>query len=642
MRRRDDPVRARHRRARRRRREGPWRALLGFLMGAFCGFAIYWSGAAIAAASDLMAMPQEEVPREFLRPFYTYTAWEAVLVATGAVVGALVGRYRWRLPGLLSYVALISLIAGYFVYSVTVSLPGVPEEQRWVSVLLLVGEAGGLSLIVVFSFYSLDAATRRRWTRLAEGRPFDPSLRPRVAFQVPVFNEPLEMVQETIKHLLAQDYPKDRFLVMVADDSTDEVLRARLKEFCEGVGAQYVRRPTRRGFKAGALNHCTAILPPEVELVAVIDADYWVEPHYLSSIVGYFADPDLSFVQTPQDYRNVHQSFLTRQYKRAEAYFYHAIMPSRNEQNAIIFCGTMGILRRKALEEVGGFAEDQICEDAEIAVRLAVHGWESLYVDRSFGKGLMPAVFDAYKKQFHRWAFGNVRILFSRAGMILRSRMTKRQKLDFLVSNLHWFDGVFVVIVAGVLLYLGLGPVLGYDAVTHHQKEIALLGLVPVFLLADGLVRLHFVLRRSGPMGFGRTLLVQGMWFAIKFTNMMAALKCVLGFRTPFVRTPKDTGGRLSMPRAFVRAIRITKAESLIGATLATVAVVNALPLADLTDPEEVAQGALLPAWLALYALMFLCAPLYAYLSYRTLAKPTRATAPARVMAPRAPRSGAA
>src|SRR5581483_11583906 len=131
------------------------------------------------------------------------------------------------------------------------------------------------------------------------------------------------------------------------------------------------------------------------------------------------------------------------------------IMPSRNEENAIIFCGTMGMLRRRAIEDVGGFAEDQICEDAEISVRLCSRGWDSLYVDRAFGLGLMPAVFDAYKKQFHRWAFGNVKILFTRTRMILRSPMGRRQKFDFLVSNLHWFDGLFMTAIALTLLYLG-------------------------------------------------------------------------------------------------------------------------------------------------------------------------------------------
>ena len=594
----------------------PGRPWLGAALGAFCGYAVYWSGALLAGWSDLAGQTPEDATRQFLRPLTTFTAWEVALALAGTLLGLIVARYRWRLAGVMSYVALVSLIAGYLAYSLTVSIPQVPPAQRWLSYVLLAAEGGGLTLIVVFSFYSLDAATRRRWARMAESSRFDPGFQPDVALVVPVFNEPFAMVRETVAHLVRQDYPPGRFLVVVADDSTDPATSAPLAAWCAQLGAAYVRRPTRQGYKAGALNEVVRRLPASTQLVAVVDADYWVDPDYVSGVVGYFTDPELSFVQTPQDYRNVGQSFLTRQYKRAEAYFYHAVMPSRNEQSAIIFCGTMGMLRVSALRQVGGFAEDQICEDAEVSVRLAAAGWDSLYVDRSFGKGLMPAVFDAYKKQFHRWAFGNVRIFFTRAWMILRSPMSARQKVDFLASNLHWFDGFFVTTIALVLLYLGLGPVFGYDAVTHHQRELALLAFVPLFLVVDGIVRLHLVLRQDGTTRLRDTLLVQGMWFAIKFTNVVAAAKCMLGFRSPFVRTSKDPGRRLGRFRAFFRALRITKAETLLGTALLLTAANNAA----LAVMYGISLGTvLLPLWLALYALFFLCAPIYAYLSYRTL-----------------------
>lgn len=591
--------------------------VLGLLVGALSGFVTYWVGALLAASTDMVKQAPSSLPFLFLRPFTTFTAWEVSLTVAGAALGMAVARYRWRLSGIMSYIGLVSLIVGYLAYSLSVSIPQVPVGQRWVSYVLLAAEAGGLTLIVIFSFYSLDAATRRRWARVAEASPYDASYRPKVAFVVPVYNEPFEMVRQTVLHLMGQDYAPEDFVVIVADDSTDKATSEPLAALCAQVGAIHMTRPTRVGFKAGAINHALTRLPPAFEFIAVIDADYWVDPDYVRSVVGYFVDPALSFVQTPQDYRNIEESFLTRQYKRAEAYFYHAIMPSRNEQSAIIFCGTMGMLRRRALEDVGHFAEDQICEDAEVSVRLAAAGWDSLYVDRSFGKGLMPAVFDAYKKQFHRWAFGNVRIFFSRAWLILRSNMRPRQKFDFLLSNLHWFDGFFVTTIAAVLLYLGLGPLFGYDAVTHHQRELALLAFVPLFLLVDGIVRLHLVLRLDGKTRLRDSLLVQGMWFAIKFTNLTAAAKCMLGFRSPFIRTSKDSGHRLGRFRAFFRSLRITKAESLIGFTLAATAGYNAY-LAVVSGP---ALGTvLLPIWLSLYALFFLCAPIYAYLSYRTLA----------------------
>src|SRR5581483_4642798 len=128
----------------------------------------------------------------------------------------------------------------------------------------------------------------------------------------------------------------------------------------------------------------------------------------------------------------------------------------------------------------------------------------------------------------------------------LRSPMGRRQKFDFLVSNLHWFDGLFMTAIALTLLYLGAASWMGWKAVTFHQRELAFVALVPVALLLDGVLRLHLVLRRSMKIPLRQSILVQGMWCSIKFTNLLAILKCALGFRTPFVRTPKLPGARLA------------------------------------------------------------------------------------------------
>ncbi len=613
---------------------GPPRAIRflgGAMLGALLGFLTYWLGAVLIAANELMALPPEHVLGMWQRPMQRVTYWEVLLMSIAALLGASISRYRWRIPGVLSFVGLLSLTGGYLAYALWVSIPSVDPSQRWLSIILVTAETASLGLVVLSSFYCLDVAARRRWDRLPRRRAFDPDMRPRVALIVPTFNEPYEMVEQTIVHLVRQDYPKDRFHVYLADDSTDENLRARVQACCPALGAPYVARPDRAGFKAGAINHVNKTYLEGTDLIGIIDADYWVDPDWLKSTVGHFVDETIAFVQTPQDYRNEDESFLTHQYKRAEAYFYHAMMPSRNEVNAIIFCGTMGIIRKRALDEVGGFAPDQICEDAEVSVRLVAAGWNSLYIDQSFGHGLMPATFEAYKKQFHRWAFGNVRILFTRGWLILRSHMTVRQKADFLTSNLHWFDGVFVTMIAASLLYLGMGPILGYDAALHHQHELALLALIPAFLLVDSMVRLRLVLATAGHGKLREALLVQGMWFAIKFTNMVAVLKCMMGFKAPFVRTPKDSGGRRGRTRAFFRAWRVTKFESFVGHTMLAVAAYNAYVwwVGGHANPV----GAVLPFWLAMYGMFFLCAPMYAYLSYRSVRPMHYATIPIRHIA---------
>jgi cellulose synthase/poly-beta-1,6-N-acetylglucosamine synthase-like glycosyltransferase len=592
--------------------------LLGGVLGATFGFLIYWCGEFLLISPSLLQMDQGALTAELMRAFYTITIWELVVVTMGGIIGLAVGRYRWRSLGLMSYIALIAMIGGFIVYAIRVSLPQVPPGERWLSYALFTAETAGLMLIVIFSFYSLDAATRKRWTRLGQDIPWDGQMQPKVAIQIPVFNEDFETVQQTVAHAVRQKYPQDRYKVQVLDDSTDQDLRRRLKAFCAQVGAQYVARDSRKGFKAGAINHATRLLPPDYELISIVDADYWIQEDFLRSVAGYFANPHLAFVQTPQDYRNIEESFLTRQYKRAEGFFYHAIMHSRNEQNAIIFCGTMGVIRRSALDDIGGFAEDQICEDAEVSVRFAARGWDSLYIDESFGKGLMPSVFEAYKKQYYRWAFGNVKILFTRTGTILRSRMSLRQKFDFIVSNLHWFDGFFVLAIASILLYMGLGPILGYDAVTHHQEALILLALVPLALVVDGIVRLHLVLRRTGKTTIFHAIAVQGMWFAIKFTIVTAVTKALLGFKSPFIRTPKSPGGRMGRIRSLFHTLRLTFIETAFGSALVIVGAYNLWQRPFELDIHA-AAAVLLPVWLGLYGLFLLSAPIYAYLSYRTL-----------------------
>jgi cellulose synthase/poly-beta-1,6-N-acetylglucosamine synthase-like glycosyltransferase len=584
------------------------------VIGAACGFITYWVGAFFVAYPDLSAQPRAETARDLLNPFQKVTVWELLTIAAASIVGFVVARYKWRPTGVLSYVGLFLLIVGYVVYSLTVSIPRVPASQRWLSYALVTAETGGLLLFFLYSFYSLDASTRRRWTRVAPTLTDLPDDPPRMAFLVPVYNEPVEMVEQTLAHMLRQEYPRSRYVIVVADDSTNAAARHHLQTFCEDHRIEYLHRKDRTGYKAGALNAAVRTLPPEVEFLAVVDADYWIVPSFLRSVVGHFSDARLGFVQTPQDYRNVDESFLTRQYKQAESYFYHAVMPSRNEENTIIFCCTMGVLRRAALEEVGGFAEDQICEDAELSVRLAAWGWTSLYVDRSFGRGLVPPVFEAYQKQFSRWAFGNVRILLTRTGTILRSKMRLRQKFDFIFSNLHWFDGFFVFAISLVLLALGLGPFFGRDLVTHHQRELALVGLIPILLLFDSLLRLLVVLRKNGTVRPWASVLVQGMWFAIKMTSLKAVLRCLFGRSMPFVRTPKESHVRLGVRAALLRAVATTKLETTMAFALLGVGVLNAAfgggaPTAIL----------FLTAWLMLFSLFFLTAPLYAYLSYRTL-----------------------
>ena len=136
-----------------------------------------------------------------------------------------------------------------------------------------------------------------------------------------------------------------------------------------------------------------------------------MDPDFLRELVPAFADPQVAFVQTPQDYSDSTGDVFSESTYRGYKYFFEVSMPSRNERNAIIFAGTMGLIRKSVLEEIGGWDEWCITEDAEASLRILKKGYQSLYINRAFGSGLMPINFEGLKKQRFRWCFGGIQIL---------------------------------------------------------------------------------------------------------------------------------------------------------------------------------------------------------------------------------------
>src|SRR5207249_4362102 len=138
----------------------------------------------------------------------------------------------------------------------------------------------------------------------------------------------------------------------------------------------------------------------------------------------------------------------------------------------IIFAGTMGLMRRAALEEVGGWPEWCITEDAETSLRLLKRGYEGVYVQKRYGEGIMPLTFSAFKSQRFRWAFGGIQIFRKHFRDLVPgrrtpdNRLTVGQRVDYFTSGLLWFNDV---------LYLGFALILVGTAIVlllHGRIEL--------------------------------------------------------------------------------------------------------------------------------------------------------------------------
>ena len=279
---------------------------------------------------------------------------------------------------------------------------------------------------------------------------------PFVSIHLPCCNEPPEMVIATLEALRALDGA--RFEVLVIDNNTvDAALWKPVQAFVATLPAhfRFFHLPQWPGYKAGALRFAFEQADARTELVAVVDADYLVQPNWLSALVGHFDDAQVAVVQAPQAHRNWALSAWRTMMNWEYEGFFRIGMHHRNERDAIIQHGTMTLVRARALKAVGGWSSATVCEDAELGLRLMQAGHRTVYVDEVLGEGLTPDGFAAFKRQRQRWAQGGMQIFKLHARALLwpgaakrEPRLSAGQRYHFLAGWLPWLgDAVHLLFV---------------------------------------------------------------------------------------------------------------------------------------------------------------------------------------------------
>jgi cellulose synthase/poly-beta-1,6-N-acetylglucosamine synthase-like glycosyltransferase len=272
-----------------------------------------------------------------------------------------------------------------------------PASMAW-SVLFLALEAYAAWCSAVFYAVLLEAP-RRIASPARPGTTVD--------VFVCTYNEPVSLVRQTLRRALAVDHPHRTFLL---DDGNRTEARALAAE----LGCGYFARERNTDYKAGNLNH--ALARTSGELVVVLDADHLLRPHFLTRLLGYFDDPAVALVQTPQVFYNVdsfqhHFSARHRRLWHEGALFHHALQPGADRWNAAFFVGTGAVLRRSSLEAVGGFATGTVTEDCHTSLRLHAAGFRSVYHDEPLGYLQAPQSLLQYLTQRLRWGQGSMQIL---------------------------------------------------------------------------------------------------------------------------------------------------------------------------------------------------------------------------------------
>jgi cellulose synthase/poly-beta-1,6-N-acetylglucosamine synthase-like glycosyltransferase len=418
----------------------------------------------------------------------------------------------------------------------------------------------------------VDVLARRTWSSYVDlGGATPRGRQPFVSLHVPTHNEPPDMVIATLESLLALEY--DHYEILLVDNNTtDPALWQPVETFCAAHDrVTFIHLEDWPGYKSGALNHALTVTDPRTEVIGIVDADYVVRPDFLERCAPLFDDPDVAFVQTPQDYRDWEMAPYFRRLYFSYGYFFDVSQKSRNERNGAIFGGTMGLIRRSALVDVGGWDEWCITEDAELSLRLLRAGGRGLHVDQSFGHGVMPLTFEALKRQRFRWCFGGVQILRLHWRSLLpgrrtpENRLTWAQRWAYLVGSLQWFGDLASVLFTGFLLLGAVEAALGEGVVLRRLSGFLLVCVVALVML--GAVRSLALVRRTSGATWGEALGAFGLWMALGWTVAQAALRGLFARAGVFLRTPK-VRGELGL-RDALRGNRLETALALVCAGVA-------------------------------------------------------------------------
>lgn len=463
----------------------------------------------------------------------------ASLLAFGPIQFFVRRRGNLKFAGQLFYAALIQAVMSILVWAVMAALAEKIINGNTITWVALIGaQIILLALLLVDGFELTEVvwANERR-------RPFTPRLdwvpdanAPKVSIHVPCYNEPPVMVIETLNALASLDYPN--FEVLLIDNNTkDEAVWKPLEEHCAKLGSRFrfFHLPQWPGYKAGALNFALSQTAADAAMIGVIDSDYVVNADWLRATLPYFEKPDVAFVQAPQDYRDASHNAFKRMCYWEYAGFFHIGMVQRNERNAIIQHGTMTLIRKEALRKVGGWAEWCICEDAELGLRLFENNYDSVYLNHSFGRGLIPDDFGAYKTQRFRWAYGAVQILKRHwRDLAEGGTLTRGQRYHFISGWLPWFaDAAHIGFTLAAILWSGLLMLKWVE----FPPSVFLIPTLSVFVFK--VVAGFWLYRARVTCGFTDRLGAAIAGMALSHAVARAVWQGIFTNGKPFFRTPK-------------------------------------------------------------------------------------------------------
>ena len=421
-------------------------------------------------------------------------------------LGLALGRYDWA----VRFVALLALafLGAYVIYRIVETREG---AQPIAFAVLLAAE--------FFSFITLALYIHDAWripdVETPPAQPFT------IDIVIATYDESLQVLEPTIVASSRADGVRH---VWVLDDGC----RPEVAALCERLGARYVQRSSSEHAKAGNLNNALPMM--DADLLFFLDADHVPARFALTRLSGYFADPNVAMVQSPHAFRNRDSAQHRTADREEQSLFFDVLLPGREAGGGVFWCGSAAMIRRSALEEIGGVAVDTLAEDMHTSVRLQMKGYVIRYHREVLVTGLAPHTAADYLLQRFRWAHGVIHILTSKESPIFARGSNVRRRLHF-ASNLLFYatplQRLAYILILLMILILGWLPV--------GSVSIGLVTLIALSFIATSLAGVALARgRRDMSEGTASTWLVAGPF-------LRAGISALLRSSTRFAVTPKES-----------------------------------------------------------------------------------------------------
>jgi cellulose synthase (UDP-forming) len=388
---------------------------------------------------------------------YLIVSFAGALIITNAF------NYQVKIPRLFFIALLFVTGIRYLLWRFQVSIMAISPttfEGFWVWLCFFVEIGILFELFMIFmTFLKFKDRSKEADTYEKLLRTMDPSKLPTIDVFIPTYSESLEILERSIHGCLYLDWPTEKINVWILDDGK----RDWLHQYCDERGVGYISRGRNDHAKAGNINY--ALSQTKGKFIVVFDADFIPFRQFLWRTIGFFQDPTVGILQTPQKYLN--QDYIQSNLHLHDVCpdeqntFYASLMPARDGWNSAFWCGTSAVLRREALEKIGGVPTHSLTEDISTTMKILRHGYRTIFLNEILSHGLSPESMESLFSQRKRWCRGTIQLFHSKDGP-LGPGLTFIQRLMYIPY--HWLftpvARIFTLLVPIIYLWFGVPSII--------------------------------------------------------------------------------------------------------------------------------------------------------------------------------------